>query len=190
MLTRALSVSSRVPLAQAARRSIITVPNKNWLEPESTNDLIKYLDSKRPTYTCLYFHASWNPMCAEIETDYDNFTSNNAGFTHIKVDCDKTPKLKFYFDARVEPQFLLLLNGSEVKRQIGFNFNLVDSQLEEVRDFHMRSNNYMGDTGNQWERFYDSFDRWQKDGEYDRDAMRMMVDSQADTHRGPGTQNP
>ena len=38
-----------------------------------------------------------------IEKDYDLFTANNSTFTHIKVDCDATPKVKFYFDARVEP---------------------------------------------------------------------------------------
>ena len=81
----------------------------------------------------------------------------------------------------------MLLNGLEVKRQIGFNFNLVKEQCDSVIEYHTNENDYYGDTGNQWERFYDSFDRWQKDGEYDRDAMRMLVDSQADTHRGPGS---
>ena len=84
----------------------------------------------------------------------------------------------------------MLLNGAEIKRQIGYNFNLIESQLEQVQDFHLNTAEYHGDSGNTWERFYDNFDRWQKDGEYDRDSMRMMVDSQADTHRGPGTANP
>ncbi len=53
-------------------------------------------------------------------------------------------------------------------------------------DYHHRDANYYGDSGNQWERFYDAFDRFEKDGHADRDAMRMLVDSQADTHRGPG----
>ena len=53
-------------------------------------------------------------------------------------------------------------------------------------EFHYRDAKYFGDSGNQWERFYDAFDRWEKDGHADRDAMRMLVDSQADMHRGPG----
>ena len=84
----------------------------------------------------------------------------------------------------------MLLNGAEMKRQIGFNFNLAEDILEQVKDFHQNSASYHGDSGNTWERFYDNFDRWQKDGEYDRDAMRMKIDSQADIHRGPGTENP
>ena len=101
------------------------------------------------------------------------------------MDCDKLPKVKFFFDARVEPQFLMLLNGAEIKRQIGYNFNLVERQLEEVQQFHSKAE-YHGDSGNQWERFYDTFDRFQKDGEYDRDALRLHVHHQGDTHRGPG----
>ena len=51
----------------------------------------------------LYFSAKWNPMCEKIERDYDNFTNAQGQFTHIKVDCDETPMVKKYFDARVEP---------------------------------------------------------------------------------------
>ena len=71
----------------------------------------------------------------------------------------------------------MLLNGAEIKRQIGFNFDLVEEHLKAVSEFHYTGAQYIGDTGNQWERFYDSFDRWQKDGEYDRDAFRMLIDS-------------
>ena len=112
---------------QVMRRSMITVPGKSWIQPEGVNDLVTYLDNRRPEYICLYFHAAWNPTCADIERDYDAFTARNSHFTHIKVDCDATPKLKFFFDARVEPQFLMLLNGAEIKRQIGFNFDLVEN---------------------------------------------------------------
>ena len=138
MLTKAARVSrlGRQMLVTPAR-SIITHPNKNWIEPESVEDLVEFLDTKQPQFACVYFHAAWNPICEQINVDYDNFTSNNHSFTHIKVDCDKTPKVKLYFDARVEPQFLMLLNGAEIKRQIGFNFNLVENHLEAIKDFHL-----------------------------------------------------
>ena len=32
-------------------------------------------------------------------------------------------------------------------------------------DFHYRDASYIGDTGEQWERFYDNFDRWAQHGE-------------------------
>ena len=82
-----------------------TVAGKNYVMPEavdSVDDIVKSLDKMRPTYTCIYFSAAWNPMCAKIERDYENLTARGE-FTHIKVDCDETPQIKKYFDARVEP---------------------------------------------------------------------------------------
>lgn len=49
-------------------------------------------------------------------TDYENFCSKNGGWYHVMVDTDACPQVKMYFDSRVEPQFLFLLNGMEVKR--------------------------------------------------------------------------
>ena len=69
----------------------------------------------------------------------------------------------------------MLVNGAEFKRTIGFNFDLLDTQLEKISQYH-RQANYFGDSGNQWERFYDAFDRFEKDGEGDRDCMRMMTE--------------
>ena len=83
--------------------SMRTVAGKNYVMPDSVEDLIKSLDKERPTFTMVYFSAAWNPMCAKIERDYDNLTQNCAEFKHIKVDCDATPWVKKYFDARVEP---------------------------------------------------------------------------------------
>ena len=91
------------------RRSVTTVPGQFYYVPEgddssnSVKDMIEHLDAKRPTYTLLYFTASWNPMCAKIEKDYEELVKTNSSFHHIRVDTDATPKLKFYFDARVEP---------------------------------------------------------------------------------------
>ena len=64
----------------AATRSVHTPVGKSWVVPESANDIMNYLDERRPTYTCLYFHAAWNPICADIDKDYDNFCRNTAEF--------------------------------------------------------------------------------------------------------------
>ena len=109
-----------------AARSVLTVPGKNFVLPQSVDDTIRYLDTNKPMFTCLYFHAAWNPICEQIESNYETFCNKNAGWTHIKVDCDAYPKLKIFFDARVEPQFLMLLNGAEIKRTVGFNFPILD----------------------------------------------------------------
>ena len=57
-------------------------------------DLVKFLDKKRPIFTLLYFTASWNPVCKVIEKDYENLTCQFQQFTHVRVDCDKTPLVK------------------------------------------------------------------------------------------------
>ena len=111
---------------------MVTLPGKNYVMPESLDDIVKTLDRSRPTFTMLYFSASWNPKCAEIEQDYLNMVSKNSAYTHIRVDCDKHFHLKRYFDARVEPSFLFLVNGGEIHRQIGYNFEKIDSLCEQV----------------------------------------------------------
>ena len=128
-------------------------------------------------------------MCAKIEKDYENFVAQNSNYCHIRVDTDAHPKIKRYFDARAEPQFLVLLNGGEIKRMCGFNFEKFGSTLNEIS--HAHQNNvfgYQGDSGNQWERFYDEYDRFSRYGE-ERDAFKTEIEYRGDTHRGPGTAN-
>ena len=140
MLSRTLTRFSQRPsnlnLFRASQRSVYTVAGKNFVVPTDHVELMNYLDTHKPTFTCLYFHAAWNPICAAIDKDYDAFTANNSNFHHVKVDCDATPKVKFFFDARVEPQFIMLLNGAEIKRQIGFNFDLVEEHCKAISEFH------------------------------------------------------
>ena len=82
---------------------MLTFNDKNYVTPESMEDCIRYLDQKRPTFTLLYFTAKWNPIIKQIEKDYENLAQDYPQFTHIRVDCDATPFVKQYFDARVEP---------------------------------------------------------------------------------------
>ena len=84
-------------------RQMHTYPGKGFVVPESMSDVVEYLDKHKPVYTCIYFHAAWNPTCAKIDKDYDSFVSENGAFQHIKVNCDETPKVKLFFDARYEP---------------------------------------------------------------------------------------
>ena len=154
--------------------------------------MITYLDKKRPTFTLLYFTAKWNPMIPSLEKDYEATTNQFKNFTHIRVDCDLAPMVKNYFDARVEPQFLILLNGGELRRMVGFNFNRLHGFLNEASDLHYRDFQYFGSEAakTQWERFYDSYDRFSRSGDYDKDATRIFYESNNDQHRGVGTANP
>ena len=149
--------------------------------------MVRHLDKKRPTYTLLYFAAAWNPVVKTIEKDYERTTRLFKQFEHIKVDCDRAPLVKQYFDARVEPQFLILVKGGELRRVVGFNFERLHGFLEQATELHERDFQYWGDTKNAWERFYDNYDRFSRSGDYDRDAFRVFYEPQNDQWRGPGT---
>ena len=87
--------------------------------------------------------------------------------------------------------FVMLINGGEVARVIGYNFAKVEKTADQVVAAHTKDEfGYHGQSGKQWERFYDAFDRWSRYGEYDRDSFRAHYDYNSDTHRGPGTPNP
>src|SRR5450830_445624 len=98
-------IRRQAPMLALANRTIRTVNNKCYVVPEGdgVKDVIQHLDKVRPTYTLIYFTAAWNPVCKKIERDYENLTAEYSMFHHIRVDCDATPKLKRYFDARCEP---------------------------------------------------------------------------------------
>ena len=131
-----------------AARQLQTVAGKNYLVPEDVQDVIKSLDKQRPTFTCLYFSAAWNPVCAQIERDYENLTNSRGEFMHLRVDCDKTPLVKRYFDARVEPQFVFLINGGEVARVIGYNFAKVEETATNLVTAHTNDEfGYYGSSG-------------------------------------------
>jgi hypothetical protein len=144
----------------------------------------------RPTYTLIYFAAAWNPIVKKIEGDYERITAKYQQYHHIKVDCDLTPPVKFYFDARVEPQFLILLNGAKLRRVIGYNFERLGEFLEHTTELHERDFEYWGDSKDAWERFYDGFDRWAREGEHDQDATRAWQEPRNDQWRGAGTDRP
>ena len=151
MLNKAFMRARMMHSMQA--RTFITFNDKNYKIPESLDEMVSYLDKKRPTFTLLYFSAKWNPIIPKIEKDYENTTAMFKNFEHIRVDCDRTPLVKQYFDARVEPQFLILLNGGELRRVVGFNFEKLHGFLNEASELHLRDFQYFGseDAKNVWE---------------------------------------
>lgn len=72
---------------------------------------------------------------------------------------------------------MILLNGGEHSRVIGFNFDKLHSVLDKAVELHLRDYNYFGQTGDTWERFYDNYDRFSRSGEYDRDSLRVVNES-------------
>ena len=179
-------------LGMVPKRAVSQAPGKTYFVPnggEEFTDVIQHLDKLRPTFTLVYFTAKWNPMCARIEQDYENLTAQYAHYHHIRVDCDQAPMVKRFFDARVEPQFLVLVNGGEIERITGFNFDKIGKQLQRITELHYGDMGYFGNGAKQWERFYDFHDKFAKSC-IERDPFVIRVDHGGDQWRGPGTANP
>ena len=72
----------------SAQRQIRT-SDKGYIEPsDGLDDLVKHMDEQKPIYSCLYFTAKWNPMCAKIESSYERICKEYPNFNHIRIDCD------------------------------------------------------------------------------------------------------
>ena len=111
-----------------ASRSMIELRDKNMWLPESLEDLHAHMQRHNPDFACLYFHATWNPFMKKINADFEKICIKHPEVMHICVDTDKHPTLKFHYDAKVEPTFLLLINGGEIARIVGDDFE----QLEKL----------------------------------------------------------
>ena len=92
MLLRAsLKAKSLIGLGNIARRGVQTMVGKNYVVPTSLKDCVSHLDTRRPTFTCVYFRAAWNPYCDKMQKDYENFCNANGGWYHMMVDTDANP---------------------------------------------------------------------------------------------------
>ena len=153
-------------------RAISFVPQKGYHLPESLEDTTKFLSENKPTFTMLYFHAKWNPYCEQMEADYDATVKKFGQFTHIKVDSDLHPRIKYYYDARVEPHFLMLVNGGAFLRVTGFNFEHLHEKMQLTLDTHNQKLNYYGATGEHYEDYTDEFETRRRNLEMDRDHVK------------------
>ena len=56
----------------------------------------------------------------------------SSGFMHLKIDVDKHPKLKWYFDSKFEPGCHLYYYGISLKNIGGINFDRTDRIMKTV----------------------------------------------------------
>ena len=103
-------------------RPIVELRDKNIWIPDSIEDVKKHMKSKNPDLACVYFHASWNPFMKRINKAFEKICIDNPQVMHIWIDTDKYPTLKYYYDAKVEPTFIILVNGGELTRIVGDDF--------------------------------------------------------------------
>jgi hypothetical protein len=60
-----------------------------------------WLTATNPQLLCIYFSNDWNPVCKKGEEGYRNFVAKNSKAIHLKINVDRFPKLKWFFDAKV-----------------------------------------------------------------------------------------
>lgn len=92
-----------------------------------------------PKLLCVYFTNDWNPIAKKGEEGYNDFVKNNGNIIHLKINSDKYPKLRWYFDAKMEPYMSLHYHGLQVVKMGGCNFEKFTKQIKRTHDYlHMQ----------------------------------------------------
>lgn len=74
-------------------------------EEDYLTEVKNWLINSNPQLLCIYFTNEWNPICKKGEEGYNNFVGKNSKAIHLKINVDKFPKLKWFFDSKVEIEF-------------------------------------------------------------------------------------
>lgn len=98
-----------------------------------------YSDVKREMYQgerpfAIFFHASWCPVCREIEADLnENMSSYPDGVLILKADYDKETKLREEFDVNYQYHFVVFdADGEVVFSNNLFSADEVIDKIEET----------------------------------------------------------
>ena len=110
-------------------------------------------------------------MCAKIEDEYKEFCKSTSSWTHYRVDSDLHPKIKTFYSIKAEPTFQVLLNGSFVKKIVGYNFNYIRAMFNETRDGHIK-NDYFGTSGDHYIFYMDEIMLEEKSRTFGRDPAK------------------
>eukprot|EP00826_Nyctotherus_ovalis_P016737 TRINITY_DN14860_c0_g2_i2.p1 TRINITY_DN14860_c0_g2~~TRINITY_DN14860_c0_g2_i2.p1 ORF type:complete len:186 (-),score=41.74 TRINITY_DN14860_c0_g2_i2:40-597(-) len=148
-------------LKPVASRPITEYRDKNIWVPDSIEDVKEHMERTNPDIACVYFHASWNPFMKRINRTFERICVDNPQVHHIWIDCDKYPTLKFYYDTKVEPTFIILVNGAEIARVVGDDFERVLELYERyefllsarVAQLHYSEFKYIGSAKRVYEPF-------------------------------------
>ena len=111
-------------------------------------------------------------MIKKMEQGYKDFVTKHGSFVHYKVDTDEHPRIKYFYDVRYEPFFQFKLNGMNIKRVIGFNFEHLDKIVAQIQENHLNDFEYIGDSKNKYVDYY-------KENLY----FEKRMDRQRDLHR-------
>ena len=78
---------------------------KNYIQAPEHEDYFtevkQWLKTVNPKLLCVYVTNQWNPISRAGESGYNDFVRKNSKSFHLKIDADKQPQLKWFFDFKV-----------------------------------------------------------------------------------------
>ena len=104
------TIKSRI-LFNTAKKNIYYNPKVGYyvniliIQAPSEEDYVKeikeWLTVTNHQLLCVYFCNDWNPVSLKAEEGYKDFVKKNSKVAHLKINSDKFPKLRWFFDAKV-----------------------------------------------------------------------------------------
>lgn len=85
-----------------------------------------------PEFLCIYFTNSWNPVSLRGEKSYSDFVIKTPEYAHLKINVDKYPKLKWFFDSKMEPGVHLYYFGVNLKNIGGINWDRTKLHMQRA----------------------------------------------------------
>lgn len=138
MLSNRITLMKNKNILKYIKRNIITHRNKNYIEAETNNELEEvkdWLNKNKPKLLCIYFTNNWNPIAIKSNKNYENFTSQPTSFQNFRVDTDKHPRLKWFFDSKCEPGFQFFYYGNKISGFGGSNFERALQEQKRIQEF-------------------------------------------------------
>ncbi len=138
-----VNLSNRIKFNTICLKPITTYRNKNYSELTTDNELEEvkdWLNTEKPKFLCIFFTNNWNPIAKEANKHYEAFTAQPTPFINLRVDTDKHPRVKWFFDNRCEPGFQFFYFGTKVSQFGGSNFDRAKKEMVRIQE-HIYSEN-------------------------------------------------
>lgn len=107
----------------------------------------------------IYFTNDWNPICKLGQEGYKDFVRRTQKSTHLIINSDKYPKLKWFFDCRVEPCLKIYYYGAEIKSIGGCNFDRHERAVN--RSFEFINQNFSVDRTGHGKEYEMPYYKWE-----------------------------
>jgi hypothetical protein len=119
-------------------KTIKTFFNHNYVEPETEDEIEevkRWLKLSKHKYLSVYFTNNWNPVAKRASNEYPKFTKKTSQFINLRIDTDKYPRLKWFFDGRCDPGLQFYLYGTRISQLGGTNFEKALLEMKRIQEY-------------------------------------------------------